>query len=388
MDRVLVLCPQSPFPLHNGSAIRSFQSIRFLKAMGYLVDVLYLSREDDYNIVKKGLNQYCDNVYLFKRSRIVSFCQVLLGVFSAKPFQVLLFFSLEAKTWVRRHEKGYSLIYCNNIRTAEYAIGCSCTKVIDYVDAISMNYEKSGKLLHGFLKYIYLTESNRCKKYERYTLNKFERRIIISEVDRDYLLGSVMSYRIDVVPNYINIGKRFVNHKTDEKNIVFIGSMYYEPNVQAADFFVKRIFPLIQSKEPDAKFYIVGKNPDKRIIKLESESVVVTGFVDSVWDYMNKAAVIVVPMISGSGLQNKIIEAMAVKACVVTTPIGFEGLVVDKGAPIVADCAELMAGKILWLLNNPIKRRNIGDEGFEYVNKYYSEEVVYNQFKAALEAQI
>lgn len=378
-----MLCPQSPYPLHNGSAIRSFQSVRFFSLLGYKVDVLYISTVDDLNNVKNGMAHCCENVFLFRRSRLLSFIQVLLGVFSTKPFQVSLFYSQKARKWIQNHVNEYSMVYCNNIRTAEYAIHLPCIKVIDYVDAISMNYEKSGKLLNGLKGRIYSIECKRCLKYEREILSQFDKRIIISNVDKNYILGDRID-EISVVPNYVTIGDIFVNWNTKGENIVFIGSMYYEPNVQAVVYFVKQVLPLVWKKYPNVIFYIVGKKPDKRVAKLESDKVVITGFVDSVWEYLGKASVVVVPMISGSGLQNKILEALAVKACVVTTPIGFEGLINDEGAPIVSEDANDMADKIVWLLEHKTIRKELGEKGYKYIINHYSEEVVLKLFNIAI----
>lgn len=383
MNKVLVICPQSPYPLHNGSAIRSFQSVRFLKALGYHVDVLYISTKNDIEVVKKGISTYCDNVYFFKRSFILSILRLLLCAFSDRPFQVSLFYSKEADNWIKENINEYKMVYCNNIRTAEYAKNAPCVKVIDYVDAISMNYKKSGMLLHGILRKVYLIESRRCLKYERTLLSLFDKKIIISDIDKKYILGDKTN-EISVVPNDVAIGNKFVDWNTEEDNIVFVGSMYYEPNVQAVEYFTRNVLPIIWKSHPNAKFYIVGKKPDKRVSQLESNNVIITGFVDSVWDYLKKASVVVVPMISGSGLQNKILEALAVKACVVTTPIGFEGLVDDEGAPIVAENANYMAEKISWLLENKNIRKEMGEKGYKYVNKHYSENIVLNMFETSI----
>ena len=116
-----------------------------------------------------------------------------------------------------------------------------------------------------------------------------------------------------------------------------------------------------------------------------SDRLISKGYTDmALWDYLKKASVVVVPMISGSGLQNKILEALAVKACVITTPIGFEGLEYGEGAPTVSKNATEMAKKISWLLENKTIRRELGEKGFEYVKRHYSEDVVLKKFKASI----
>ena len=115
--RVLVLSSKPPYPIHDGAAIRTFQSIVFLNRMGYEVDVLYFSEHNDKETVEKGLSKYCRNIYQHTMSATMSRINVFKGLFTnCLPLQVNYYFSKKVKRWILDHQDDYDMIYCNNIR--------------------------------------------------------------------------------------------------------------------------------------------------------------------------------------------------------------------------------------------------------------------------------
>jgi len=389
MQKVLILSSKSPYPVHDGAAIRTVQSIRFFYELGYEVDLLYISEKDDCDIVKDGLKRYCSNIYNYVITKRHSYIKVLLGLFTnRRPLQVNYFYSARIKKWIKRHQDNYDIIYCNNIRTAEYARGLRIKKILDYVDALSMNYKHSkDKIKKGIWHWIYVIDYYRCTKYECKQARIFDKIMIISEVDQKYIMNNIgdCAPTISVIENYINIDKsKRINVSLHNFNVVFVGAMNYAPNVEAVIFFVKKVLPSLVSVFPQVKFYIVGKSPRDSVKALASDNIVVTGFVDSVWDYLKQATVVVTPMLSGSGLQNKILEALAVGACVVTTKTGFEGLKNAEGKPFVASSSDEMVDIISNLFNNPKYRVACSEESVKYVESNYSKDIILEKFKVFL----
>lgn len=181
------------------------------------------------------------------------------------------------------------------------------------------------------------------------------------------------------MPNYVSINsEKIIDQQNTDNNIVFIGSMFYAPNVVAAKYFVKNVLPNVIETIPNVKFFIVGNRPTKEVVELQSKNVVVTGFVENVWDYLKTASVIVVPMLTGSGLQNKILEGLSAKGCVVTTKVCSEGLVHAEGMPYVANTSHEMSQQIINLLRDKKLRIEVGNKSFDYVRHNYSFEVVSN----------
>lgn len=387
MKRVLILSSKSPYPLQDGAAIRTYQSIRVLAELGYFVDVVYLSESDDYETVKKGLGDHCQNLVHFTLTKKQSYLKVLKGLFFNKyPLQVNYFYSQKMKRWIDSNVDSYDIIYCNNIRTALYAKDVKKKKVLDFVDAYSMNYQAARERTTGLWHWIYTIDFPRCERFEQEQLHVFDKCLIISQIDKDYILSySKKQADIAVIENYtaIDAAKRVVVNK-EKHQLVFVGAMNYEPNISAVRFFCSQVMPSLIKRYPDIRFYIVGKTPSTKVLALADEHTIVTGFVDSIWEYLKDASIVVTPMQSGSGLQNKILQALAVGACVVTTPKGFEGLIRDEGQPYVVRNSTEMVETISHLLDHPEERMQRVEASIQYVKKHYDIEVIKQKFSELL----
>jgi len=191
--------------------------------------------------------------------------------------------------------------------------------------------------------------------WEKQIIGKFDLCISVSPVDCGILKSKHAKAKIAVIPNGADTDSFStlpLNHEED--NISFIGTMEYPPNKDAALYFCKQIFPIIKSKLPRAKFFIVGQNPDKELRELSSDlNVIVTGYVESVIPYYEKTSVVVVPLRAGGGTRGKILEAMALGRPVVSTSLGAEGLeVTDKENIMIADRPEDFATITVDLMRN------------------------------------
>lgn len=188
--------------------------------------------------------------------------------------------------------------------------------------------------------------------------------------------------KLVVVNNFVDIPpEEDICKHTNSTNIMFLGKMDYEPNVQAVTSFAKKIFQPLFEENKNLCFQIVGANPDQRVKALASHpGIVVTGFVDSVIPYFQNSALVVAPMRSGAGVQNKVIQAMAYGCCVLTTPIGAEGLTIDGHDILILDTVEEWKSSIRQLIANPISRKQIGNLARENVKANLSRQAIYSQF--------
>ncbi len=156
-------------------------------------------------------------------------------------------------------------------------------------------------------------------------------------------------------------------------DLVFTGNMAYPPNVDAAEFLVNQIMPLVWKKMPGAKVMIAGATPDKRVTSLKSENVTVTGWLDDIRDSYAGAKVFIAPMQIGTGLQNKLLEAMSMKVPSITTPLANDALqAVDGESILIGKDAPTLATQILNLLNDEVLYRKIAENGFAFVKEHYS----------------
>lgn len=191
-----------------------------------------------------------------------------------------------------------------------------------------------------------------------------------------------MSRIIHTVGNMVKIPdiSSIALHKSDN-NIIFVGKMSYEPNIVAVTFFSTLIFPSLKVQYPNLEFIIVGANPDDKVKELTKiEGVTVTGFVDSVEPYFKDSTIVVAPMLTGAGIQNKIIQAMSYGCCVATTSIGAEGLEINNDEIEILNSAEEWINGLNLLLKNRKRRIDKGRLARQYVIDNLSPRIISQQF--------
>jgi glycosyltransferase involved in cell wall biosynthesis len=209
-------------------------------------------------------------------------------------------------------------------------------------------------------KLAYKFEDARMSRYERKTLGRFHHIIAVSDNDRQQMFEMDPTCEISVVPTGVDTQQYQVAPPSTATppRIVFTGSMDWEPNIDAVEYFCEQIWPRILVEFPDAIFQIVGRHPFAKVQRLASKSVVVTGTVPSVTDYLRDATVVVVPLRIGGGTRLKIYEAMAMGKALVSTTIGAEGLSFQNGRDLLlADHESSFADAILLLLRDASVRR-------------------------------
>ena len=210
-------------------------------------------------------------------------------------------------------------------------------------------------------KVSYSIEAWKMASYETQALRRFQHVIAVSEHDRNAMLGLSSGCSITVVPTGVDTDKYRASPSVsgDPPVVLFTGSMDWEPNVDAVEYFCREIWPTVLSAFPNARFQIVGRTPSARVRSLASASVEVTGTVPSITDYLRSATVVVVPLRIGGGTRLKIFEAMAMAKALVSTSIGAEGLDVrDCQDLMIADNAQSFAAAVVRLLKEPELRRS------------------------------
>jgi glycosyltransferase involved in cell wall biosynthesis len=238
-----------------------------------------------------------------------------------------------------------------------------------------------------FKRMAYKLEAARMNRLERRTLGRFHHVIAVSEHDRQLLLQMNPDCAITVVPTGVDTQKYSIASpaQAGPPKIVFTGSMDWEPNIDAVSYFCQQILPLVRTQRPRAVFQVVGRTPHRKVKRLASESVQVTGTVPSVTDYLRDATVVVVPLRIVGGTRLKIFEAMAMGKAVVSTSIGAEGLEVESGRDLIlADSPEAFADAILQLVDDASLRRRFEEAGAKLAAQF-DWSLVAERFVAVLE---
>lgn len=386
--RALFISSRELYPVIGGDRIRTAQQLEFLSKM-YQVDVACVSDRPEYDLGSlKGLIQTYRHFYMPKWKNVL--CTLRAGL-NSLPLQVNYYFNNHLAQFIEEHVTEYDLVFCNNIRTAEYVMHLPVanrpTLVMDYVDAISMNYARAKSKSRWPMSWIYSIDETRVNRYEKAVLRMFDHCMAISPADAAYIEeGTDRKGAIGVVNNSVATDYG-VDYSTYSGHVItFVGKMNYEPNIVAVENFACNVLPGIRKVIPDATFNIVGIHPDSRVAVLgQLPGVFVTGFVEDVNQAMLESSIVTAPMLTGAGVQNKILQAMSLGCCVLTTPIGQEGIYTEDEVLVIAKDNEELVEQAIALLQDPERCLRIGKCAQRFVRANLSKEVVFEDFKKALE---
>jgi sugar transferase (PEP-CTERM/EpsH1 system associated) len=373
--KLFVLLSRFPYPLEKGDKLRAYHQIRELSKS----NEIYLCALSDVAISEKQrqeLEPYCKSIKVIRLSKFTMYWNILVGIFFSKlPFQILYFYSKRAQKEIEKTIISNKIehIFCQLIRTSEYVKNIKhIPKTLDYMDALSRGMERRVENSPFYLKPFVKIEAFRLKKYEHFIFSYFDRNVIISEQDRD-LIVNVNNDTIEIIPNGVEYD--FFQAKPMEKkyDLIFTGNMSYEPNVISVEYLANEILPLVQQRIPNIQLVIAGASPSNRVKALANNNVTITGWVEDIRDYYNSAKIFVAPMLIGTGLQNKLLEAMAMKLPCVTSQLANNALGANNGKDIlIGENTEDYANHIVSLMQNKTAADELAIGGFKYVSQTFS----------------
>jgi len=372
--RILHISARLPYPLYKGDALRGYYQIKYLSRRHSIVLLSFIESQEQLRYLPE-LEKFCDHVETVLLSRNRSFLNATFSFFSKMPLQVNYFRSSQMRKkikWLLQTES-FDLVHLQSIRVAPYLIFYeNIPRVIDLIDAQSIVMKRRFKRERLLLKPIFYLEWQRVKNYELDVCADFNQVIVVSEAEKE-----AIQTKVAIAVNHNGVDTEIfslVSEGREPSTLVFTGNMGYFPNVDAVMYFTQEIFPIVKKRIPSVKFYIVGANPIRKIQRLDADQhIVVTGLVDNVHRHLKKATLSVCPMRAGSGIQNKVLEAMATGTPVVATDYAIGGLRVTHGQDImVANKPTEFARRVIELLSNHELRQKISRNARRLVEKNYS----------------
>ena len=379
---ILVLTPRLPYPLIGGDKLRIFNICDFLYENDYrLTLVSFVQNKNEAEIAKNHeAHKIFAKVLTVRMSKYRSYLHSILGSLAARPLQLGYFWSKEMRELVLKEISTgeYDTVLLHLIRMAPYVIGKKLRKVLEMTDAISLNYSRSrGKKKIASFGWLLGFEEKRVRRYEKRCLKEFEVVIVASHVDKDYLsnLDKRSASKIFVVPN--GVSEEFINivpAKYDLDLIIFIGNLRSYQNQDAVFYFLGEIYPLIKREVPSVKYRIIGAAPPLKLLRCNGKNgIEVTGEVDNIISYAEQAAVSVAPIRVGAGIQNKVLESMALGVPVVTTSVAAEGLPHAKPGEhfLVCDTPKEFADAVCRVLKDKSCREKLSSNGKNLVMDHY-----------------
>lgn len=372
--KIFVLLPRIPYPLEKGDKLRAFNQI---KQLAKHHDIILCALNDNAKVNEQqafqALQPYCQSINFIKISKP----QILFGIIRAflkgLPMQCGYFYNKKAARkidlLIAKHQP--EMLYGQLLRVSEYIRHKDLPKALDYQDVFSYGMKRRRDIANFLTRPVYNMEYKRLCRYEAAIFDDFDVKTIISEPDRD-LIPHPKKDEIFIIPN--GVDHDFFKPQQQEKkyDIVFTGNMSYAPNVNAVDYLANEILPVVWKQLPETKMYIAGASPDPKVKKAACDRIIVSGWLDDIRDAYAQSRVFIAPMRIGTGLQNKLLEAMSMGLPAITSPLANASLGAKPDEEIlVGSNAEEMAQHIITLLTDKEKASRIAQAGFEFTNRVY-----------------
>jgi polysaccharide biosynthesis protein PslH len=374
--KILFVANRFPFPPFRGDKLKIYNLSKRLSGKHKLV--LATFTQDKLDLENKDkLDSIFSQKYLVHLPKWKSILQILFNFWTGIPFQVAYFKSNKFKNELGKiiEKEKPDVVHVQHIRMAQYLKYLKNTPaILDLPDAFSLYWKRRiEKEKNILVKWFNKIEYQRLLKYEK-VLNDYNMSLVCSEEDRDYLRNEQNIQNLNLLHNGVDLNTftTSIHDYSHNHTILFTGNMNYAPNVDAVIFFCEKILPKVRLEFPTVNFIIAGQKPVKKVLDLESDFIEVTGFVEDISVYYNKASVVVAPLRFGAGTQNKVLEALAMGVPVVCSNIGFNGLGIQNGEGAFMEIEEDgFSNKVIELLNSHELRKKTGEKGKDIIrNKF------------------
>jgi sugar transferase (PEP-CTERM/EpsH1 system associated) len=385
--RILFLTPQLPYPPQKGTALRNWGLIQGL-AERHRVSLLSFRAPGRKTELAPPLTNACERIRTVpqpERSRLGRL-RDMLG--TRQPDMALRLASTaydqHLRTWL--HEETFDVVQIEGIELAPYldTIETTAGDALIVFDDHNCEYLLQQRT---FLTDLYspvrwpaaaysYVQWHRLSRYEAKVCRRADEVLAVSEADAEALQGLVPNLTVTVVPNGIDTQAYEPTASGEgslENTLVFTGTMDFRPNVDAVLWFARRVFPTIQSEVPDVRFVVVGQRPHQRLDPLRKDpAITLTGWVEDVRPYFDRATIYVAPLRMGGGTRLKLLEAMAMGTPIVATSLGAEGYPVESGHELIlADTPETFAEAVISLLRSEERRAELRLTARAFVEEQY-----------------
>lgn len=378
--KTLILTNRVPFPPNSGYPIVVYNTIKGLLNLGVDITLFSINTskhridvDDIYDPVFEKIN-----FHSFSIDTEVNVWGALLNIFSNQSYNVSRFFDEDAGRLLEDilKENEFDIIQFEGLFVVPYldiVKANSNAKVIyrahniefDVWERIAMREQFTPR--RRYLQFL----ARRLKHYETEQLNRFHQVFAISEPDRQNIVKFGCQAPLDVFPVALDFEKYIIDQtKTSFPTLFHLGAMDWRPNKEGLEWFLEEIWPDIEKLNSELRFYIAGKSMPRQFFEYDSENLVVEGEIFDAIEFINSKAIMIVPLLSSSGMRVKIIEGMAMRKCIIATSMAAEGISYEHGKDIlIANTADEFYRSILQCITNPKKWREIGDNARKTVER-------------------
>ncbi len=381
---ILQLCNKVPYPPKDGGSLATWSLSSGMILHGVNLKIISMQTSKHPQITEKLPLKISNNVSfdVIPINTDIKLFKLIQNLFFSKlPYNLERFYSTKFSGKIISSLKGntFDIVLLEGLSMAIYIpVIQSYTSAKIIMRAHNIEYkiweglagDKKGMLNKRYLKII----SYRLKHFEHRQLNLYDGLVPITENDAVHY--EKMGYKgpFQIVPfgldleNYPDPDK-----ESESKDLVFLGALDWNPNIDGLKWFLKEVWPQIHKEYPDLHFHIGGRNPSKRLLPLlDIPGIKYYGEVEDTNSFMAKGRLLVVPLFSGSGMRVKIIEGLARKKCIITTPKGSEGIPAEDGKHLlIASSPEKFIEQIKRVLDDPKTCETLSKEGYQFVKQNY-----------------
>ena len=345
MEGLLFLAHRIPFPPNKGDKIRSFHLLRHLSERYAIHLGAFVDDPGDWQY-RDALKPYCASIKLLPLNPRLAKLASLRGFFSGEALTLPYYRNTELKRWAAdladagKVSRGLAF----SSAMAQFMPKNLERRVLDMVDVDSDKWTQYAPTQRGPIAWVYAREGRKLGEWEARVAQDFDATLLVSQAEAALLQQrapqarhKISAFENGVDAEYFSLGRDYPNpYAPDVQGIVFTGAMDYWPNIDAVAWFAERIFPAVRDAIPGAQFTIVGSRPGEAVQALARQpGVVVTGGVPDVRPYLAHAACAVAPLRIARGVQNKMLEAMAMARPLVASAQAAEGLRAEAGRDFI-----------------------------------------------------
>lgn len=374
--RILMLAHRIPYPPYTGDKTRAYHIARHLARRHEVTLAFFVDDRADLSGVD-ALRQLVGRVEFARMWKPWNLLKGVVGMVAGRSLSLPYFSSprLRQRLALRPGEGGYDLVYASSSPMAQYARAIDAPVVMDFVDVDSDKWTQYSEHSRPPLSWLYRAEGRRLQAAEADIARWASLCLLATPIEEALLRSFAPWARTAVIPNGIDLDYfRPTEGGSTAAAVIFTGAMDYLPNIDAVRHFCDDVLPRVRREIPDTKFYIVGLNPAPEVKRLaDIPGVVVTGMVPDVRPYYARASVCVAPLRIGRGVQNKVLQAMALGMPVVSSTVAQRGLQAEAPKHLhVEDDPAAFSGRVVQLLRSPEERIAMGLRARAFVEAHHA----------------
>ena len=383
--KLLFLTHHIPCPTDKGDKSRAYKVLQYLSQRHEIFLVCLVDHKSDLHVLDDW-RKLLPHVSYIQLNRIRQFLCMLKSLFSNKPFTVSYFYhhTLRKQLELLTKKFAFEAFFVYSSAMAEYINDVDVPlRLVDFGALDSEKFKQYSRSSGAPLSWFYFFESKRFVVYEKKMTSSFDHVLFISQQEKNLFNGDTSNQKIKLLSNGIDF-KRYHDSGISElppdssggrPYLVFTGALDYLPNIDAAYWFSRFVFPHIKAALPPLQLYIIGRNPVNEVLQLHDPlgSIFVTSYIDDLRSYIKDARVFVAPSRIAHGMQTKVFEAMACGVPVVTNPDSANriGAIPGQEILIAESASDYVHQTLLLLVNNPI-REKLRKQAFHFLKHNFS----------------